>query len=269
MFKKLTSGTACAITFLLLASSSATFASHIVGGGFTYSFLGDTTISGTPHKIYHVTLQLYRDCNSVQEALKEDYYGTITIFKGTGPNTISVPNMILDNVETFSKALHILSDCGWTPSLTSPGACLSTLAFSGIYYLPVSPEGYTIVNQRCCRNGEIVNIIDPSDRGITYLCTIPGDTTSANNSAIFPNYIPQAFCINKTVSFNYSATDPDGDSLTYELSPMLTYDNEHMDISPRVAFPPHSLPYHINRDTAPQNLLAPLPLLQLTRDPAG
>lgn len=238
MFKNLNSGIACTIAFLLLTCSAPAFATHIVGGGFSYRFLGDTSISGTPHKIYNVTLQLFRDCNGVTDALKEDNYGTITLFKGMGPNTVSAPTITLNNVETFSKALHILSDCGWTPSMTSPGACLSTLVFSRKYYLPVSTEGYTIVAQRCCRNGSIKNIIDPSDRGITFFCTIPGDTTSANNSAIFPNHFPQAFCINKTVSFNYSATDPDGDSLSYELSSLFTYDNELMNISPRVAFPP-------------------------------
>lgn len=238
MFKNRFSGITYCIAALLIAGSCPSFASHILGGGFTYKFLGDTTISGTPHKIYLVTLQQYRDCNGLEGALKEDYDVAITIFKGTSPDTVSAKTIKLDNTETFSKSLHTISDCGWTPSLTAPSTCLSTLTFSRVYYLPVSPDGYTIVNQRCCRNNDISNIIEPGDRGITFSCFIPGDTNSANNSAVFPVYIPQAFCVNKPVSFPYAASDPDGDSLTYELTPLLTYEAERNNISPRVAFPP-------------------------------
>ncbi len=238
MFKNYFSGITCCIAILIIVSSCPSFASHILGGGFTYKFLGDTSISGTPHKIYQVTLQQFRDCNALEGALKEDYHVAITIFKGAGPDTISTKTITFDNLETYSKSLHIISDCGWTPSPTASATCLSTLTFSRIYYLPVSPDGYTIVNQRCCRNNGISNIIKSGVRGITFSCFIPCDTNSANNSAVFPQYIPQAFCVNKAVSFSYAASDPDGDSLTYELTPLLTYEAEENNISPRVAFPP-------------------------------
>ncbi len=239
MTKKSSSGTACCIAFILLFWSSTAFATHIGGGGFSYRFLGDTSIYGTPHKIYDVTLQFYQDCDSgVKDAMIQDKQISFTVFKGTGSDTCDPKVIPFFITSTPSNALHILSNCGWITSLATPNSCLSTLVFTRRYYLPVSPDGYKIATQRCCRNGNITNILDPLDRGITFFCTIPGDTTSANNSAIFPGYFPQAFCVNKTVSFSYAATDPDGDSLSYELSPLFTYDNERMNILPKVASPP-------------------------------
>lgn len=46
----------------LLLASATLFASHTVGGSFTYRFLGDTMVGGYQARNYEVTLWLYQDC---------------------------------------------------------------------------------------------------------------------------------------------------------------------------------------------------------------
>jgi PKD repeat protein len=68
--------------------------------------------------------------------------------------------------------------------------------------------------QRCCRNESINNILIPGTTGATYFCTIPPGI--CNNSADFNNLPPQIICVNNPFVYDHSATDLDGDSLSYE-----------------------------------------------------
>jgi gliding motility-associated-like protein len=88
--------------------------------------------------------------------------------------------------------------------------------YQGTINLPPSVTGYTLVYQRCCRNGTISNLISPNDVGSTYTASIPGTTTAlCNSNPTFTNFPPIFLCANVPINFDHSASDSDGDSLVY------------------------------------------------------
>jgi hypothetical protein len=76
-----------------------------------------------------------------------------------------------------------------------------------------------IAYQRCCRSATLLNIINPGASGATYWTHIPGsEIVLANNSPTFSSSPPFYFCNNLSNVITYSATDDDGDSLSYFFS---------------------------------------------------
>ena len=68
------------LTFCL--SCTNVWASHLVGGEFTYRYVGKS-ISGLQH--YQVTLTLYKDCiNGQPDALAQDNPAFIAIYDAAG-----------------------------------------------------------------------------------------------------------------------------------------------------------------------------------------
>lgn len=79
------------------------------------------------------------------------------------------------------------------------------------------PGGYAIVWERCCRNVIITNIKNPSSVGMVFYTEFPPVTT-VNSTPHFKEVIADYLCINQNFEMDFSATDADGDSLTYELN---------------------------------------------------
>jgi hypothetical protein len=76
--------------------------------------------------------------------------------------------------------------------------------------------GYFIVWERCCRNDDINNIVDPGDTGMVFYLEFP--PLSVRNSS--PEFVApngQYICSNRSFSMPMSATDADGDELRYSL----------------------------------------------------
>ena len=95
--------------------------------------------------------------------------------------------------------------------------------------------GYVVAYERCCRNAAIVNVIDPGDNGSTYYCNIPAYPV-VNNCAKFKNYPPQIICLNQPLFYDHSATDADGDSLSYSFCAPLNGAND-ANIKPTPYYP--------------------------------
>ncbi len=197
MFKRL-------IWLLLLLSSLPTMASHIVGGEITYVCLGNNN--------YEFTVNIYRDCLPPSQgggnpaALESDNPAFISIFNGN--NIVSFDSIYFTN--RFNIPVNFSNECINNP----PATCINLLQFKFTKNLPLSNNPYTVMYQRCCRNETINNIINPGTTGATYLCTVPPNM--CNNSAKFINYPPQIICVNNPFVYDHSATDADGDSLSYE-----------------------------------------------------
>jgi gliding motility-associated-like protein len=224
--------------------SNPACASHLVGGEFYYNYLGDTTVSGKLLQKYRVTLLIYQDCiNGVADAIAQDNPAYFTAYENgnNAPYQIDT-NIYYDANPASGGAIAVTvgfvsSPCGTVSGDQLAPNCLLRKKFVKDYYFPPSAAGYTVVYQRCCRSSSIINITDPGDQGVTYSCTIPGSSVSGNNSAVFKQYPPQIICRALPVQLDLSASDPDGDSLTYEFSEM--YDGaSNADIKPKVADPP-------------------------------
>ena len=220
---------------LLSLLSYRVVASHIVGGEFTYKYIKDTMIGGGVFRAYQVNLSIYQDCVTGQpEAIAQDNPAFFTVYD----NSSTIRPVYVDTAVFFDDASSLLVPANFSNSCVTniPTLCLLRKSFIRTYYLPVNAAGYTFVYQRCCRNSSIVNIIDPGDKGATYFCTIPGGELR-NNSAIYRNYPPQIICLDNPLYYDNSATDADGDSLSYEFCPAFVGATD-ADIKPKISPPP-------------------------------
>lgn len=185
---------------VLLCSLKNSYASHIVGGVMTYECF--------PNNDYRINLTVFRDCNGAGAAF--DAFAPIGVFDASGNlvNLLSVP------FPGSSPVPIILNN----PCLVSPpNVCVEKAEYQTFVNLPPIAGGYTIVYQRCCRNGSALNIITPSDMGSTYMVTIPDQSlATCNNSPVFNNPPPVMMCNGFEFTYDLSATDIDGDSLVYE-----------------------------------------------------
>lgn len=188
----------------ILSVLSATFtlqATHIIGGELYYDCLGGNQ--------YRITLKVYRDCFNGQAPF--DNPAHVTIFNGNGGflQVIDIPFPGSTNVPFISG-----NPCFQAP----PNVCVEQAIYTTVVTLPASPSGYVFAYQRCCRNNTILNLVDPGNTGATYTETVPPTSSVVcNSSPRFTNFPPIALCIGEELVFDHSATDPDGDSLVYEL----------------------------------------------------
>jgi gliding motility-associated-like protein len=185
--------------FALLSLKS--FSTHIVGGEIYYDYLGSNN--------YRITLKVYRDCfNGVPQL---DDPATIFIYNSAGT--------FIDSVEIPFPGSVQLPPTINNPCFTPPtDVCVEEGIYQAIINLPNIPGGYNLTYQRCCRNGTILNLINPGDIGATYMAHIPDNTIAPANSSPRYNHFPPIFlCEGVPLFFDHSATDPDGDSLYYEL----------------------------------------------------
>jgi len=187
---------------LFLAGNA--LASHIAGGEIFYRCLGSTK--------YEITLNIYQDCLTGDiTAIEQDtpaYIGVFSLDDGTG--------RVFDNVypaSVISVPGNFSNKCVNNP----PDTCLTRVSFVLVVDMPTNNLGYRISYARCCRNASTENIRNPNTTGATFFTDIPPFTKAeCNNSAVFKKYPPQIICINTPLYYDHSATDADGDSLSYE-----------------------------------------------------
>ncbi len=198
----------CGLALLLcLLTTLPAGATHIVGGEVTYKWLGGDS--------YQVRLDIYQDCLTGQpEPIAQDNPAILAIFTGTGTR------IVIDSIPA-SSALTVPTNFSNSCINNPPATCLRRQTFFATYSLTANGTGYYIVYQRCCRNASIKNIADPAATGATYYAFVPprNPGQAGNSSAVFNNYPPQIICINNPLIYDHSATDPNGDSLSYAFCP--------------------------------------------------
>lgn len=184
-----------AIVLVLHLQSSAT---HIVGGDITLRSLGANN--------FEVNLRFYRDCLTGTAAFDS------TIALGVY-DKVTNAELLQFNLSMISTQVLALGDSCFTPT----GLCVEEGIYTDIINLPNNPNGYYVTWQRCCRNSIIQNIAAPGSAGMVFYVEVP-DPALGNSSPVFGSY-PKAFMCNaQPNSQDFSAIDPDGDSLAYELT---------------------------------------------------
>jgi len=176
-------------------------ATHIVGGELNYIYLDNND--------YEIRLTVYRDCfNGVPPF---DDPASLGIFNSN--------NVLLQNVLMNFTTLDTLPSIINSPCVTPPtNICYEVTTYIDTVNLPPIPGGYQLAYQRCCRNVTILNIASPNSTGASYFASIPDTNIEVINSNPIFNALPPSFlCSQVPFTFDHSATDPDGDSLVYEL----------------------------------------------------
>lgn len=206
---------------LHFGSPNYLFSSHLTGGKITYRYLGTNK--------YEITLAVYRDC-SVSFPFDSPAY--ISIFSKAN-------NSLVYNKGLAIKSQSTIPALAPNPCFVPPaGICLEIGTYVDTVQLAPNGSGYTIAYQRCCRNITVLNLVQPSQNGITITTDIP---PQVNNTPKFLNFPPIFICFSDTFNYSFASTDADGDNLVYQLcSPLVGASNLISASNP--ASPPPYLP---------------------------
>jgi gliding motility-associated-like protein len=114
--------------------------------------------------------------------------------------------------------------------------------------LPALPEGYIVSYQRCCRIAGINNLVNSGAVGNTFSIKIPGTSAGQNaqtNSS--PQFLVNdtaLICKNSFFQLNFSATDPNSDSLSYQFCEAYEGANQQNPSPTTASNPPYiTVPY--------------------------
>lgn len=193
------------LPFLFIVFSFLSFfkanATHIVGGELNYKNLGSNN--------YEIRLTVYRDC----------YVGVPPFDNPAYVGIFNSSNQLLQTLTMTFRGLDTLPPTINDPCTIPPlDFCYEVTTYIDTINLPPLAGGYQISYQRCCRNVNILNIVNPSCVGATYYATIPGpEVVAVNSNPVIKFWPPPFICVNKPWVFDDSAIDYDGDSLVYEL----------------------------------------------------
>ena len=173
---------------------------------------------------YVLTAKFYRDCDGIAAPL------TMT---ATSTNSCGLPDVTATLEQTgvcedkTPICFGFVTTCDPNPPANPPGGQIFPGVEECIYTDTIIFEGqcadWTFSISECCRNTAITSLTNPGGDNI-YVETIINNTPSVgcNNSPVF-NTIPTAYiCPGQLACYDNLATDPDGDSLVYNLVAPLT-----------------------------------------------
>lgn len=199
------------LCFLYLSS----VADHLKGGWIYYEYLGAGNTANTSK--YKITVKQYMRCDASEGQLDQDVY--LGIFNGSTNMLIRTDTIVLESTVYEEKKDF---SCITNP----PVVCYRIDQYSEVIDLPDNLGGYIISVQRCCRVSGIINTRNSSTTGLTYTNRIPGIIDSQsyrnNSSPVFAQKDTVMVCHNAPFTFDFSATDVNGDSLSYSFIEGLT-----------------------------------------------
>ena len=203
----------------------------------SYTYIGPGATANT--KKYRITLKLFRDDNGGGALLPASVwigifdYGTKTHYPSNQTHYVVSRTGGSDDV-----------DLNVAPCVTGDiSGDYSYAEYSFTVDLPNNPQGYICTYETCCRVNNLANVFHTGGTGgtgSTYVCRIPGSNQllSGNNSSPVFTTSLDLVCHNRPFTWNFSAFDPDGDSLVYAFAP--GYDKTRAQNSGNVAPAPPS-----------------------------
>ncbi|QES87296.1 PKD domain-containing protein [Rhizosphaericola mali] len=209
-------------------------ASHVKGGWIGYEFKGPGTRLNTSK--YSVTTYLYIDCHN-ENGFRD--FVVLGIFDGQTKQQVFIDSVYITDLKPLKK--NSFSVCINNP----PEVCYNVYSYTTTVELENNYGGYNINVQLRARVANIVNIINSENTGISLFAQIPKDSYYNNSSPKFKFLDTVAICHNSVVDIPFSATDDDGDSLSYDFGPGLdatTY-NDGYAIQMPIAPPYRQLDY--------------------------
>jgi len=200
-------GFACLLTTVAQAD-------HIIGGDIT---LQATGTAGS----YKLSVHLFVD-RTHPSSSQPDPFVACHIYRKSDNVRVNTTNTFLTDTKSLYENDNIcarqvkLQLAQWTydREITLPAATYN------------DPGGYYVIFQRCCRNTSLTNILNPARTGSAFRLDFKVPATP-NSSPEF--VLPEAryVCVNDAFTMDFSAKDPDGDKLRYELvDPLRGYTTE-------------------------------------------
>lgn len=218
-------------------------AAHLKGGWIQYEYLGQGSNANSSR--YRITVRQYLDFNS--SAGQIDGFVSVGIFNGLTNATVQTVNVNLTSSEFPEKTDY---DLCLNPRPPNPPVRFRIDKYETIVDLPNIDGGYILAIQRCCRINGIANVSNSGTVGVTYTTKISGIINgidySANSNPVFVQRDTALICFSTPFTFDFAATDIDGDSLTYSFCDGInTPTTEAKPLTP--SNPPYpSVPYSLN-----------------------
>lgn len=188
------------------------FGFHIVGGEIEF-------ITINPG-VYKINLIQYRDAAQQENIV---YETSIELYMFSNLDNRLVRRFVLP-LGPIDEVPYTNQECSRDELKTERVIYSDTIQLNPEEF--ADPQGYYLVWERCCRNKDIVNIVDPLTAGMTYTIDIPplwkNGEPFINSSPILLKPLSDYACVGQLYYGNFTGTDPDGDSLTYKLVTPLT-----------------------------------------------
>ncbi|MCE7039306.1 gliding motility-associated C-terminal domain-containing protein [Dyadobacter sp. CY312] len=198
------------LMYCLLLITSPVLSNHIVGGELRMNGLGNNR--------FEISLIQYWDQNNLTIPVgnsggNRDPSATLYIYN---KRTRALMEQVTVDLTSSSNIEYQNKACATYRSLnTVVGVYHGTVVLSPQKYN--EPDGYYLVWERCCRNSDINNIMEPGSSGMVFYLEFPPVITN-NSSPEFTLPNGQYICNKKNFTMNMSATDADGDQLRYSLT---------------------------------------------------
>lgn len=186
---------------------------HIAGGELYYKYLGPGTAANTSR--YEITMRLLRDCFApstsqglLTETVNIGIYNAATLQLNTTlnlPRTFDNPIPFIQNTRGANLCLN-----------SNIVVCYQFGIYRNTIDLPNTADGYVLSWTRFSRMN-LINGVNPL--GAIYTTKIPGTNLvgmGINNSPKFYDDDTAVVCFSSRFVLNFGATDPDGDSLSFE-----------------------------------------------------
>lgn len=194
-----------AFLMLLLIYAGSSRSAIMMGGEMFYTCQGGNQ--------YEVTVRVYRLC--VEGTQRQDLDSVINLFVFNGNGSLyQIKSVLLPANGRDTLPINQWLACMVDPKLT----CMEVADYKTSLYLPPSSGGYDLSWATCCRWGGTINM-NANLQGMTLTAHVPDPGTfPCNSSPLFTQRPPLFLCADEMLKFDYSAFDPDGDSLVYQLS---------------------------------------------------
>ncbi|MDG1660974.1 MAG: T9SS type A sorting domain-containing protein [Winogradskyella sp.] len=204
------------IFLVFLCSSYFNYAGHAKSGVITYKCIGPN--------MYEATLTFYRDCNGVNPgntfsmALEADNFADNLLLQ-----IVSIED-VTNYISSFSSA------CG----NGSGSFGVEKHTFKGTFTLPPNSGVIKLSIRRCCRtlSTNTFSTFNSFAYSLFLKTVFNSDLSVCNNAPNFENELDLIVGQTMFTSLSLAATDPDGDTLTYELSPPLDNDGVEVQFIP-------------------------------------
>lgn len=205
------------IILFFIGFSLQGYANHTKGGTMYYKYAGQGSLPNTAK--YVITLKIYTECILFPFQWCPNVY--VSIFNARD-------NSLLDVVKVSNSTVKDIQNCSLLSchpcTVAIPNICFKVATFEFTQELPITTDGFILSYQRCCRIDNIVNLVPGSITvGDTWTVHIPGNGGNdmlayKNSSALFSQNDTAIVCKGVYFSCDFSAVDPDNDSLAYSFT---------------------------------------------------
>ncbi|TVT37330.1 T9SS type B sorting domain-containing protein [Hymenobacter setariae] len=238
------------VLLLLLGTTQAALASHLLGGEMTYKYLGATGPAAAPHR-YEITTSVYVACN---RSVTTSFLDLYIYNKATGARVIpTAANIGSSNAMVAGLGVEFvqptISGC---TTIAVPAGCTITGAsqpyqlqkFVGIICLPASSAGFYVVTAPGGgRNADINNLAGGGNASSGYqlgLYSTLAPPNLPNSSPIFTGNAVGLICASDTTVVLNNAVDADGDRLEYAFGQPYNYLSSNATFTPPGEYVPYT-----------------------------